>query len=238
MTNSMSTHRRTATLGSFATAAAAILVAGAAIAAPSMSNQTFRITIKNLAPMNAGSTSQALSPALVVVHDKNVDLFTVGESASAAVIAMAENSNTAIGISALTGVRGVHSVTSEGSAAIAPGASSMFEVTVGGNQRYLSLVSMLVNTNDAFTGLDGVHLTGGTKTYPIFALDAGSEINDQLFANIPGPCCNNVTDAGVAESRMISRHAGILANVGDLTPAMWGWPVNEPVALVTIERLR
>lgn len=237
MTNSMRTSRRTAVLGSFATVAAAILVAGAAIAAPSVPTQTYRVTIQNLAPLSTDAKSQALSSALVVIHDRSVDLFTVGDAANASVIAVAEDAITATGVAALTGVKGVFAVSSEGSS-ILPGSSSSFEVSVKGNERYLSLVSMLVNTNDAFTGLDAVLLTGGTKTYPIFALDAGSEVNDQLTASIPGPCCNNATQAGVSESLMIRRHEGIVANVGDLTPALWGWPVNEPIALVTIERLR
>ncbi len=237
MTNSMRTHGRTAVLGSFATVAAAILVAGVAIAAPSVPTQSYRVTIQNLAPQHADATSQTLSSALVVIHDRNVSLFTVGDAASASVIAVAEDANTALGVSTLAGAPGVYAVTSEGSA-ILPGASSSFEVSVKGSERYLSFVSMLVNTNDGFTGLDGIRLTGGTRTYPIFALDAGSEVNDQLTASIPGPCCNNLTQAGVSESLMIRRHAGILANVGDLTPALWGWPVTEPIALVTIERLR
>jgi hypothetical protein len=237
MTNSMRTSRRTAVLGSLATVAAAILVAGTAIAAPTTPTQSYRVTIQNLAAVHADATSQVLSPALVVIHDRNVDLFSVGEAANASVIAMAEDAISATGISALTGVSGVFAVSSEGTS-ILPGASSSFEVSVKGNARYLSFVSKLVNTNDGFIGLDGVLLTGGTRTYPIFALDAGSEVNDQLTASIPGPCCNNVTQAGTSESLMIARHAGIIANVGDLTPALWGWPVNEPIALVTIERLR
>ncbi|MEO6461640.1 MAG: spondin domain-containing protein, partial [Candidatus Eisenbacteria bacterium] len=94
------------------------------------------------------------------------------------------------------------------------------------------------NTNDAFTGLDAVRLTGGTKTYRVFAYDAGSEVNDQLRASIPGPCCGDMSRGGMTENLAIRHHEGILANTGDLTPDMWGWPVHQAVALITVERIR
>jgi len=134
-------------------------------------------------------------------------------------------------ITALTGTSGVLSVTAEGST-ILPGASTSFEVSVSGNDRLLSFVSRLVNTNDGFIGLDAIRLTGGTKTYPLYALDAGTEMNDQLMASI------NTPEAGTAESLKIRRHQGIVANVGDFNAALGTWPVTDAIALVTIERVR
>jgi hypothetical protein len=134
-------------------------------------------------------------------------------------------------------VIGVETVTSEGTP-IASGGTYSFEITASNDARYLSLVSMLVNTNDAFTGLDAVHLTGGTKTYRVFAYDAGTEVNDQLRASIPGPCCMDMTRAGTPENGTIQLSPGILANTGDLTPEAWGWNVNQPVARITVERVR
>ena len=50
---------------------------------------------------------------------------------------------------------------------------------------------MLVNTNDAFTGLDSVQLRGKRSQLSRNAYDAGSERNNELKAFIPGPCCGN-----------------------------------------------
>ena len=45
---------------------------------------------------------------------------------------------------------------------------------------------MLVNTNDAFTGLDSVKLRGGTHVYEVGAYDAGTEVNNESASHIPG----------------------------------------------------
>jgi hypothetical protein len=91
---------------------------------------------------------------------------------------------------------------------------------------------MLVNTNDAFTGLDGLRLGGRGTTVATMAYDAGSERNNELAAFIPGPCCNNpfVRDP---EGALIRPHDGI-TGVGDLDPAIYDWP--EPAARITITR--
>jgi hypothetical protein len=222
------------TIGFVAVLATLALSASITQAAPP--DRTYRVTIRNLMPAPAGG-GQVLSPALVVVHDRSFDLWSVGSTAEAAVVDVAEQAQTATGVAQYRSIGGVELATSEGSQ-IAGGQEYTFEITATGDARFLSLVSMLGNTNDAFTGLDAIHLTGATKEYRVFAYDAGSEVNDQLRASIPGPCCNGMTGAGTPESGTIQRHEGILANTGDLTPELWGWPVNQPVAVITVERIR
>ena len=218
--------------GSLSLAAMAIF-ASAAAAAPTW---TYRITIENLMPQN-GTTGQVLSPALVVVHDRSFDLWSVGQTALPAVADVAEDANTLTGTTAFGSINGVSTVTSEGTQ-ISFGGTYSFEINVDNDGRYLSLVSMLGNTNDTFTGLDAIHLTGARKEYRVFAYDAGTEVNDQLRASIPGPCCNSAPGTGTTENGTIQRSTGFVANTGDLTPEMWGWNVNQPVALITVERLR
>lgn len=70
-----------------AAASAVLFLAGPVHAAPS---RTYRVTIENLTPSRGPGASQVLSPALVVVHDRSFDLFTVGERANEAVIDVAE----------------------------------------------------------------------------------------------------------------------------------------------------
>ena len=50
---------------------------------------------------------------------------------------------------------------------------------------------MLVNTNDAFTGLDSRRVHGKGAVIETIPYDAGSERNNELTGFIPGPCCNN-----------------------------------------------
>ena len=231
----MRIHRGLALGAAVALSTLPLLAATAAQAAPP--TRTYRVTVENLTPTRTGGGSQVFSPALVVVHDRSFDLFTVGQPASEAVVDVAEDGLTTTGTNLFRTQEGVQFATSEGTQ-IASGASYTFEITAEGDARFLSLVAMLGNTNDGFIGLDAVHLTGARKTYRVFAYDAGSEVNDQLMASIPGPCCNNTTRAGMTEGGVITRHEGFLANTGDLSADTWGWPVNQPVALITVERIR
>lgn len=224
-------------LGALTLSASILLFPIASHAAPG-GEKTYRVTIENLTPDNGGGAAQVLSPALVVAHSNKISLFHVGETASPGVADVAEDAITATGVAMLSGNPDVGFVGGLG-APILPGSSGSFEFTTSGNANRLSLVTMLVNTNDAFTGLDGVQLTGNTNTYMAMAYDAGSEVNDQLTAHIPGPpCCGDVGQNGTVENGVITHHAGILAGVGDLDPARWGWDANRPVARITVERVR
>jgi hypothetical protein len=186
------------------------------------------VTVENLTP--AGS--QPLSPPLVVVHSGRADVWSEGSIASHGVAAIAEVANNAPLEGALPEVRGVAAVFTVPGGPIPPGDSRTFDVETRGHASRLSLLSMLVNTNDAFTGFDSLRIPGRGTTLESIAYDAGSERNNELAAFIPGPCCNNpfVRDP---EGALIRPHDGI-TGVGDLDPAVFGWP--EPVARITISR--
>ncbi|MEO5616999.1 MAG: spondin domain-containing protein [Candidatus Eisenbacteria bacterium] len=212
-----------------------------AIAAAALADQggtkRYRITVENLTPARGGGASQVLSPTLVLLHDGSVDLFTVGERANQSVIDVAEDAIGSTGIATYSGDQGVGFAGYLGSPT-PPGQSQSFEVTAQARFHQVSLVTMLVNTNDGFTGLDAVQLSGPSHVYLTKAYDAGSEINDQLRASIPGPCCGDSGRHGTDESEVIRHHRGILSGVGDLSPETWGWPVDSPVARITIERVK
>jgi hypothetical protein len=92
---------------------------------------------------------------------------------------------------------------------------------------------MLVNTNDAFTGLDSLRLPGRGSAHETMAYDAGSERNNELKSHIPGPCCGNafVRDP---EGALIGPHEGITGR-GQLSPALYDW--DGPAARFSIERI-
>lgn len=197
--------------------------------------RTWRVTISNLTPPGPGAPgSQPLSPPLLVVHSGKVDVWSVGDVASHGVAAIAEDANNAVLESALPQLDGVKSVTTGAGGPIPSGASRTFMVETRGRFGRLSVVTMLVNTNDAFTGLDSLKLRGRGSTHRTMAYDAGSERNNELESHVPGPCCNNpfVRDP---EGELIRPHEGITGR-GDLSPALYDWP--EPVARISIERVR
>ena len=74
---------------------------------------------------------------------------------------------------------------------IPPGATHSFTVQTRGEFDRLTVLTMLVNTNDAFTGLDSLHVHGHGLTRSANAYDAGSERNNEQTAYIPGPCCGH-----------------------------------------------
>ncbi|MGH3029653.1 MAG: spondin domain-containing protein [Gaiellaceae bacterium] len=219
-------------LGLVALAATGLLTAGAT--ADGGSTKTWRVTIENLTPAGPGAPgSQPLSPPLFVVHSKKADVWSVGGVASHPVAAIAEDANNAPAESALTELRGVRDVFTGAGGPIPSGTSRTYTVESRGKFNRLSVVSMLVNTNDAFTGLDSYRLRGDGARLHRMAYDAGSEHNNELAGFIPGPCCGNafVRDP---EGELIRMHPGI-EGTGDLDPAVWGW--EGPAARITIERV-
>ena len=204
--------------------------------------RVYEVTIENL------TTGQPFSPGVVVTHTKKESVFRVGEFASEGIRLIAENGEPSVAEAELSGEPGVHEVVAT-TAPIhrigGPGPSALtVQITARANFNRLSLAVMLICTNDAFTGLDGVKLPGGfePETHDAVAYDAGTEANDELYTSIVDPCGaigpvavppdgNNRTPT----SDVIAPHPGI-AGVGDLDPASHGWV--EPVARITIRRVK
>jgi hypothetical protein len=196
--------------------------------------RTWQVTITNLTPPGPGAPgSQPLSPPLFAVHSSKADVWSVGDIASHGVAAIAEDANNAVLESALPQLSGVKTVFTGAGGPIPSGTSRSYMVETDGRFNHLSIVTMLVNTNDAFTGLDSLRLRNRGETRSTNAYDAGSEKNNERASHIPGPCCENafVRDP---EGELIRHHQGILG-VGDLNPALYDW--NDPVAQIEIERI-
>ncbi|MGH2446799.1 MAG: spondin domain-containing protein, partial [Candidatus Limnocylindria bacterium] len=130
---------------------------------------------------------------------------------------------------------------------IAPGASVTFEITAAPNARF-SFASMLICTNDGFTGVDAMKLPnqiGSSVTVHGAAYDAGTEVNTEDFADIVPPCQGligvtsgepgtGMTDPALFEGDVIRHHAGI-QGIADLVPTIHGW--TDPVVEITVVRV-
>ncbi len=212
----------------------AAAVAGGLAAAPTVADADFggrqasyRVTIENIS-----TGFQPLSPAGVAVHSRWTDVWSTGAPATTAVAAIAEDANGGVFADTYSQVHGVKQAFVGGAAPAGPGGTIEFEFDARRGDR-ISLVSMLVNTNDAFTGLDAVKLRNGTRVYEVGAYDAGTEVDNESASHIPGPVGGNafVRDP---EGGVITRHAGVQGGA-DLDPAVHGW--DGPVARITIERI-
>jgi hypothetical protein len=189
----------------------------------------YMVVLENLTP--AGS--QPFSPPVLAVHSPSYRIFHMGGIASVELAQIAQDAVNMPLIDLLNNSADVSEVV-EGSGVIMPGLADTFYISVNGNFSKLSLVTMLVNTNDGFTGTDKLQLPQkGTKVYYLNAYDAGSEENTELIAHIPGPCCGNPL-MGIATSEKIREHEGITGR-GDLDPLTYDW--EGTVAKLTITRV-
>jgi len=211
---------------------------------------TYEVTIVNL------TDGQPLTPPVIATHNGGVRIFRVGRTASFEVKEIAENGNAGPLIASLNGDGRVFDVEA-GAFPLVPGGtpgSAMFPdsvtLTIEGTSsaKYLSWESMLICTNDGFTGLDRVRMpgqVGESITMLTNAYDAGTEVNTEDFADIVPPCQGLIgvtsddpgtgtSDPALAEGGVIHHHPGILG-IADLVAGTHGW--TDPVAEVVITRV-
>lgn len=227
------------------TAALALLFSGASLAlAQGMEDatETATITLENTSTM-------VISPPIVIVHEAGYAPFNVGSVASPELALLAEDgdaSELAVIARAEQGVEVV--VVAAGP--LPPGESVTLEVPVGANAYYLTVLGMLVTTNDAFAHVtidireatmmademssDAMAIAGHAPPADgiVRVYDAGSERDTESCAHVPGPPCGSagvrVTDG--AEGH-VALDGGILG-VGDLDPSEWDW--RNPVLSVQV----
>lgn len=211
---------------------------------------TYRVTVHNTT-----EALQPLTPSVVALHNPAADVFEVGEPASAQLERIAESGMNGPLVSLLEGTNQVFDVgvafgTVEGEPGpILPGASASVEIQGPPGLR-LSLVSMLVCTNDGFTGLDAVRLpkrVGESVTHRSAGYDAGTEQNTEAAGDLVPPCVMATTGSeggtgddqpAIAEDEVIRHHPGIDESQVDgdiLVPETHQW--SDPAATIEIERI-
>lgn len=225
---------------------AGLLVASFA-AAPAANATQFNVEITNL------SNAIYFTPFLVAAHSAGNNLFSVGQPASANLQAMAEGGDTS---GLLADVNGLGATVADNPAGglLAPTGSTSFDMNTDGtsNDR-LSLVAMLLPTNDAFAGLNAIEIptAPGTYVFDVPAYDAGTEANDELLtgggapgaAGMPadpgGLAGTGGTGAAAADANTtVHIHRGVLgdtdnaAGVSDLDSRVHRW--LNPIIRVTI----
>lgn len=204
----------------------------------------YEVTITNL------TAGQPFTPPLAAVHRRPLVVFEVGAPASLGVQQIAENGNLAPLMEALGEEHHVMDleVAAGDPPPLLPGESRSFAVDGARGAKYLSIVSMLICTNDGFTGIAGVRLpkhVGDTETIETNAYDAGTELNTEDFADLVPPCPmltgvesdepgTGMSDPALAENGVIHPHEGIL-EIADLDPELHGW--TDPVARIEITRV-
>ena len=153
-------------------------------AAPAANAVDFDVTITNL------SNAIYYTPFLAAAHPAGNNLFVTGQPASANLQAMAEGGDIS-GLEADVMALGATVVANPAGGLLGPAGSTTFNMNTDGtsNDR-LSIVAMLLPTNDAFAGLNAIEIPTepGTYVYNVPAYDAGTEANDEILngAGAPG----------------------------------------------------
>lgn len=194
-----------------------------------------------------------ITPLLVTALDSGSHLFEVGMAASASLQAMAECGD--LSELLMTYPADADTIANPAGGLLNPGAmtTAMIDTDTTGNT-HLSIVGMVLPTNDAFVGMDALQVptTAGTYTYYLNAYDAGTEANDEVLdtsgctagmAGIPaGPGGDTGTNgtgvAGNDSNTTVHVHRGVLGDtnstggVSDLDSTIHRW--QNPVAKVVI----
>jgi len=134
------------------------------------------------------------TPLLVSAHNADAKLYTAGEAASTSLQMMAEGGDISALVADLT-TAGADNVENPADGLLAPGTSSMttLDVNSEAGNKYLSIVSMMLPTNDGFIGLNSYTIPTEPGVYKVAlnAHDAGTEANDEIVngggaPNTPG----------------------------------------------------
>jgi len=208
--------------------------------------QNFTVAVTNL------TNGIYFTPLLVTAAPSTTHLYTEGMAASANLQAMAEGGDTAGLKTDLMAVGA--DVAAANATPLAPGATATatFTNTAAANT-HLSVVGMLLPTNDGFAGLDSIMVPTAAGSYTFYAngYDAGTEANNELVNGGGAPntlgipadpgAANGTGGTGVASvdaNTTVHIHRGIIgdtnptAGISDLDTTVHRW--LNPVAQIVV----
>ncbi len=188
----------------------------------------YEVKITNL------TKNSLLTPVLVATHQAGVKAFEAGSEASEALEMLAEIGDPSALVEVLQPFD--HTMT----AAVPAGATVTARVRTFGRANLLTVAAMILPTNDGFIAVNG--RPGPAEffeqlVYDSPGYDAGTEANDELCPNIPGPQCNGsgeVSALSPQDEGYVHIHSGIQGG-GDLEPKTSDW--RNPVARITVQRV-
>jgi len=188
----------------------------------------FEVTVTNV------TQHEVFTPIMVAAHGRHQQLFSVGAPASNELEQLAEGGNTAPLSAALVAGGATDVVTAAGP--LPPGGSVTLHVKGDRKHDHVSVAAMLVPTNDAFFAVNNLRVPKrGISVYSP-AYDAGTELNDELCINIPGPpsaCAGEGYNLQGGEG-YVYIHPGI-HGVGDLSASVYDW--RNPVAKISVKEI-
>lgn len=196
---------------------------------------SYQISLTNI------TAAQPFSPPAALLTNGNYKAWSTGEAASVALEQLAEGGDA----SALIADQSTQP-NFLGSSPIPPGGNLSFELTVQDEtMRNLTLATMLVNTNDAFTGLSAIDLgtmeTGDKRVYLTQAYDAGTENNLETAGTIPGPVDGGEGFNAARDdvTSVVTFHGGIVSSDDGYAESVLSetHKFDNPVMVIEVTRL-
>ncbi|MBE0368915.1 spondin domain-containing protein [Pseudoalteromonas sp. MMG013] len=202
--------------------------------APEPTQYEFKVTAINL------THGQPLSPLGAALHTSG-QFWTIGEMASAELESLAEGGDN----SGLLGLSVVNSSVS-GAAPLGPGKTAELMLTTTSlTDQKLSLVTMMVNTNDGFTGLNSIDVSqmavGDYAKMTTRAYDSGTEANSEQSGSMPGPADGGEGfNAERDDIDKVAMHPGVVGNDDGLSSSVLtsAHKFDNPLMAVTITRVK
>jgi hypothetical protein len=201
---------------------------------PAPTQYEFKITALNL------TNAQPLSPLGAALHTSG-QFWEIGEMASEALEKLAEGGDN----SGLLGLSVVNASVS-GDAPLGPGAmTELMLTTTSLTDQKISLISMMVNTNDGFTGLNSIDVSqmavGDYTKMNTHGYDSGTEANSESSGSMPGPA-----DGGEGFNALrddidkVAMHPGVVSNDDGLSSSVLTseHKFDNPIMAVTITRVK
>lgn len=196
----------------------------------------YKVTITNI------TKASQFTPILAATHRASIQYFELGAPASPGLALLAEDGNVSLLAEELTATGKVLDAANSADVLGSPPllfAGQSVTLTLQSTSRYarFSLAAMILPTNDSFVALDSVSLPRrGQRTYYASGYDAGSELNDEWCANIPGPTCGGAGASPEEDGEGFVHVANGVQGIGDLPSATYDW--RNPMAKVVIQRVK
>jgi len=207
------------------TAAIGSLLLASSVA--SAGDRVYDVTITNL------TNSINFTPILVASTRRGVTIFETGSAASAGLTVIAESGDASVLAATLSADEAADVQNSGG--LLGPGESVTVEIITKSHVRHISVASMMLPTNDGFIAIQNIKAPKkGSKTIYSPGYDAGTEPNDEVCANIPGPTCGGEGSSPEVDGEGYVHINRGIHGIGDLAADVYDW--RNPVAKITITR--
>ena len=199
---------------------------------------SYQVSLANL------TNQQPMSPVVAIIHKAGYTAFDVGEAASVALERLAEGGETSTLVQAAEADPNVLQVKTI-SGGVAPGTPKTFSFTAARSDRaelQVTLVTMLTNTNDGFTGIESQNLNnlavGQSTEVTTLAFDAGTEANSETSATVPGLGGTGFSAVRDDATVVVTQHGGVVSaddNLGS-SGLSEAHRFDNPVLQITVTR--